>query len=367
MTARPTTPPSRAVAAATTALRRMPDPFASREADAYDRALAQAFGVRHALCTSSGTAALHLALLAAGIGAGDEVLVPALAVPMSIAPLHYIGAVPVFVDCPADGVGLDLEDAAAKLTDRTRAVLPVHLWGRAPDPAPLAAFARRHGLVVVEDACQAHGTRVGGRLAGTGGDVGCFSTKDGKLLWSGEGGFLVTDDDRIADQARALRNHYLTPPARVLPLSRVGFNHRLAEPLAAYAHGSLRRFDELLERRRAQAATLAELLSGLSRLTPITPAPGWNGYSALFELHLDQPRAFATLLAARGVANSVGTFHLTPADRRPALTVRPAAPCRRAEHVIDTTLAVVVHHGHRDEDLHTIAETIAKEAAAWAP
>ncbi|GGV62885.1 hypothetical protein GCM10010277_68570 [Streptomyces longisporoflavus] len=342
-------------------------PFTTERARAYEHDLTRTLGVTHAISVSSGTAALHVALLAAGIGPGDEVLVPALTVPMPIAAVHHAGATPVFVDCDADGIDLDLNDAATKLTPRSRALLPVHLWGRVPDPVDLHAFAGEHRLLVIEDACQAIGTRTGGQWAGTHGDIGCFSTKDGKLIWSGEGGFLLTNDATLAGEARALSNHYLAPPADRSPLARIGYNYRLAESLAAHAHSNLIRLTELLARRRAQAALLTRLLHDVDQLEPLPAPAGWNGYSALFRIHLDEPRAFCALLAAHGVPNSVGTFHLTAADRRPALVSRPAPACHRAARFIDRTLALVLHDALPDEHLHTLATTIAKEARAWTP
>ncbi|MEV0003431.1 aminotransferase class I/II-fold pyridoxal phosphate-dependent enzyme [Micromonospora sp. NPDC050980] len=345
-------------------LAQMPRPAGAEYVAALEDELATRFGVQHAVAVSSGTAALHTALLSLSVGPGDEVLVPALSVVMSVAPIIQAGARPVFVDCDRQGRGLDLDDLAAKVTGATKAVLPVHLWGRQGDPVRLAQAAAAHGLAVVEDACQAQGSRTGGRAAGTNGDVGCFSLKDGKIVWCGEGGYLLTDRDDIAGRARALRAHHL-PPYDGQP-ETVGYNYRLAEPLAIIARSNLARFDDLLDHRRGQAQQLAGLLAATPGLKAATDAAaGDNGYSALFRLELERPRAFCEHLARLGVPNSVGTFGLTAADRRPALARYAGSPCSQAEMVIDRTLAVVLTDHDTEERINGYAQTISREASTW--
>jgi dTDP-4-amino-4,6-dideoxygalactose transaminase len=119
----------------------------------------------------------------------------------------YTGARPIFVDCNPQGTDVDYDDLAAKMTEATAAVLPVHLWGRAGNPGRLARWTDERGLHVIEDACQAQGSEVDGTQVGTHGTIGCYSMKDGKLLWCGEGGYLFTADDELADAARSLRSH----------------------------------------------------------------------------------------------------------------------------------------------------------------
>ncbi len=316
---------------------------------------------------SSGTAALHCALGALGIGPGDEVLVPAISVVMSVAPVVYAGARPVFVDCDPGGTDFDYDDLEAKLSRATRCVIPVYLWGRAGDPVRLGEFAAAHGLRVVEDACQAHGTRFDGRLLGTFGDLGCFSTKDGKLLWSGEGGFIVTDDDDLAARCRAFRTHWQAPPDGDAPLGQLGHNYRLSEPQAVIVRWNLARFDELLSRRRHQAELLAALLTDLPavRLHRPRSAEEWNGYALVALLDLPKPRDFSTHLASLGVVNSVGTFGLVSCDLRRPFACHGPTPCPRARALIDATLAVVLNEKYDDDRIHDIAAIIAREVHPW--
>jgi perosamine synthetase len=347
----------------------MPDPAAGRQVTELERSLAQRFEVAHAVAVSSGTGALHTALVGLGIGPGDEVLVPALSVVMSAAPIRYTGARPVFVDCKPDGDDFDYTDMEAKTSDATVAVMPVHLWGRLVEPHRLLAFAAERRLKVVEDACQAQGSRISGRPAGTLGTVGCFSLKDGKIIWSGEGGYLLTNDPALADRCRAFRSHWQNPPPGLAPQAEIGHNYRLAEPLAVLARANLDRFADLLARRRRQTDLLLSLLDGTPGVVPIHPGRDeeWNGYSPLARLMLPAPRAFCERLAARGVPNSVGTFRLVPTDRRPPFVHPTRPPCRNAAAVIDTTLAVVVTDHDSDQQVSEYAETIIREARRWAP
>lgn len=346
----------------------MPDPWSTNQVELYERELAGYFEIDHAIAVSSGTAALHCALRALAIGPGDEVLVPAVSVVMSVAPILYVGAVPVFVDCRADGIGLDLDDLAAKITDRSRAVLPVHLWGRTGDVVRLVELARVHGLWVIEDACQAIGTRFNGQLAGTFGDLGCFSTRDGKILWSGEGGFILTHGEELAERCRALRTHWQTPPRGQRPLTELGHSYRLAEPLAAIARTNLAHIDGLLARRRHQGQLLVSLLVDTPGLHPLEEETreGWNWFASLLHLELARPREFSAHLAALGIPNSVGSHGLIAADQRPLFTSYVRQSCQRARTVIDGTLAVVLSDRDTDDRIRGMASTIAEGAARWA-
>ncbi|MEU7802541.1 DegT/DnrJ/EryC1/StrS family aminotransferase [Micromonospora arborensis] len=346
---------------------RMPDPAGSQHRAALERELAADAGVRHVVAVSSGTAALHTALRALHIGPGDDVLVPALSVIMSVAPIIHAGARPVFVDCDPTGTDLDYEDAGRKVTPMAKAILPVYLWGRPGDPARLARFAAQHSLAVVEDACQAQGSRADGRLAGTFGDVGCCSLKDGKVLSCGEGGYLLTDRDDIAERARSFRSHLQPPPPDTVRPAEVGYNYRLAEPLALIARANLARFDFLATLRRHQAGLLADLLRGTPgiEVNGIPTRQGWNGYSFLASVTLDRPRAFCERLARSGVPNSVGTFGLVAADQRPGFTSRTATRCSQASAVIDRTLAVILTEHDDEQRLTRYAETISREAVRW--
>ncbi len=349
------------------ALSRMPDPTGAECTTRFEHDLTRVFAQRHAVAVSSGTTALHTALSAVGVGPGDEVLLPALTVIMTAQPVVRLGAYPVFVDSDPDTLDLDYTDAASKVTARSKAIVPVHLWGRMGDPARLRTFAAERALTIVEDAAQAAGTSRAGVPAGSVGAAGCFSTKDGKILWSGEGGFVLTDDPDLAAHGRAFRGHWLTPPPGSRPQQRLGLPGRMPELIAALARANLRRFPALLERRRTQTAYLLRALAGARDLTPLQPAADetWNHYSPLLHIGLPNPRAFAEHLAQCEVPSSTGSFRLVPCDTRPMFTGGDRAPCRGTAQILDRTLALVLTERDDEVALDRYAAVITREAAAW--
>ncbi|MED7950410.1 DegT/DnrJ/EryC1/StrS family aminotransferase [Streptomyces sp. BE303] len=349
------------------AVARMPDPSGCQEVMALEEELAAAFGTRRAVAVSSGTAAITTALAACGIGAGDEVLLPAVTVVMTVAAVVAAGARPVFVEAAASGRGLDLADLTAKTGPDTKAVIAVHLAGRTDGIHDLAAYARTTGLRLIEDACQAQGTTTRGRPAGTVGDIGCFSLKDGKIIACGEGGYLLTDDDALADRAAAYRTHWQSPAPGAPAGSRLGVNYRLAEPLAALARHNLQRFPDALAHRRRQAAALHRAVDGTAGLEPIAASDGDipNGYGALWRLTLPEPRAFAAHLAGLGVPNSVGTHRLTAAHLHSACSGYATGDLPRARATVDTLLAVPFTEHDSEQVIEQWSLTIRQEAAAW--
>jgi perosamine synthetase len=349
-------------------LEQMPDPSGGAATGQLEQELARAFGVPRAVAVASGTAALHAALSACGIGPGDAVLVSALTVVMTVAPVVAVGATPVFVDSDPATLDLDYHDAARKITPQTQAIVPVHLWGRMGDPAALSAFASGHGLTIIEDAAQAAGSSRCGRKAGTIGAAGCFSMKDGKILWSAEGGFLLTAHRELAEHAAAFRSHWQQPPPGQAPQSRLGTNSRLAGPLAAIALANLRRFPELAHQRREQTRSLLDALEPVPGLCALAPAPGeqWNHFAPLLHIGLPHPREFAEHLARQGVPNSTGSFGLVPCDTRPMFTQQGVAPCRGAAEILGRTLAVILTGRDTGQTLARYAAIIAREASTWA-
>jgi perosamine synthetase len=260
---------------------------------------------RHAVATSNGTTALHLALATLGIGAGDEVLVPDLTFVATANVVRYTGATPVLVDADPVTWTLDPADAARKVTARTRAILPVHLYGHPADLDPLLALARAHGLRLVEDAAEAHGARYKGRRVGALGDLGAFSFYGNKIITTGEGGMLVTGDPELAERARFLRDHAMDPRRRYYH-PEVGFNYRMTNIQAAIGCAQLEQAEAILQRRKAIAAAYE---AGLARLPGLArpPAEAWAEnvywmYSVLVEPAFGRSRdAVGDGLRARGV------------------------------------------------------------------
>ncbi len=232
----------------------------------FEARFAEATGVRYAIACSSGTAALHLAAVATGLRRGDEVIVPTFTMIATANVARYVGAEPVLVDADPASWNLDVSRLRAKLTRRTRAIIAVHIYGQPADMDGVRDFAERNGLVVIEDAAEAHGAHYGGRPAGSLGDVGTFSLYGNKILTAGEGGVVTTSDPRIAAVARELRDHAFSPE-RHFWHRRLGFNYRMTNLQAAIALAQTERLEELVARRRANAERYRRALDGIDGIT----------------------------------------------------------------------------------------------------
>jgi perosamine synthetase len=288
-------------------------PFAP-EAVAFEAEFADFVGAKHALLTHCGTSALAVALAAAGVRAGDEVIVPAysfVATPLAVV---QVGAIPVFADVDVATGCLDPVAAEAAITPRTRAIMPVHMHGCAADLISLSSVASRRGLLVVEDAAQAHGAQCAGRPVGALGVAGGFSLQSSKNLSAGEGGVLVTNDSRLADEANSVRNFGqdlrlaegagfdpLRPldGARALDSRRLGAMYRGNEMMAAFARAQLSQLPERTERCARNAERLSRALRSLVGVTPPTTPPGRTSVHHKFRVHLDPQTAGVDLTPER--------------------------------------------------------------------
>jgi dTDP-4-amino-4,6-dideoxygalactose transaminase len=282
-----------------------------------ERALADYTGARHAVATANGTAALHLICLAAGLGPGDEVVVPSLTFVASVNAIAYTGATPVFADIagvetPWPGTA----EVEAAITRRTRAIMTVAYGGHPGEIAPLRELAAARDLTLLEDAAHAIGMRHDGRHLGTFGAAGAFSFFSNKNLAVGEGGALVTDDDGLAERARLLRSHGMTTlswdrhrgHAAGYDVVALGFNYRIDEPRAALAALRLARLDaETVRRRELDARYRERLPAGVTA----TAAPAHHIFTVVLDEGVDRD-AVRSALHERGVQTSV---HYPPAHR----------------------------------------------------
>jgi perosamine synthetase len=253
----------------------------------FEQMFAEFCGTRHALAASNGTAALHLALLALGVGPGDEVIVPSFTFVATANAVTYTGASPVFVDSDRETWTIDPALAAEAVTARTKAIVPVHVYGHPADMDPIMELAARHGLAVVEDAAEAHGARYKGRPVGGIGDIGIFSFYGNKIVTTGEGGMVVTDDDELADKVRLMRGHGMSPDRRYWhPV--LGYNYRLTNLQAALGVAQMERVDEILASKRRIAETYGEHLGGLPGLRLPAEAPWASSVHWLYSVLIDE-------------------------------------------------------------------------------
>jgi perosamine synthetase len=231
----------------------------------FEEAFAEFCEVKHAITTNNGTTALHLALVALGIGPGDEVIVPTLTFVATANAVRYCGATPVFVDCDEETLNIDVRVIESKITARTRAIIPVHLYGHPADMDPILELAKKYNFHVIEDAAEAHGAKYRGRTVGSIGTCASFSFYGNKIVTTGEGGMVTTDDDELAAKLRLYRGQGMDPNRRYWhPV--IGYNYRMTNIAAAIGCAQLERVGEALAHRKRLAAWYSSELSQIPGL-----------------------------------------------------------------------------------------------------
>lgn len=282
--------------------------------------LGKYLGVKHALTTSSGTTALHIALKALGIGPGDEVIVPAFTFVATASSVLHANAVPVFADINLETLGLDPADVERRITDRTKAIIVVHLAGMPADMDGLLKVAREHGLFLVEDAAQALGAMYRGVKVGALGDVGAFSFYPTKTITTSEGGAIATNNDEVASRARLIRSHGETGKYYY---ELLGYNYRLGELQAALGYSQLLRIEEILARKERFAKALTEELQDIDNDLVVLPKPkpyvrhAWHIYQMLLTDRVSKPRdRVIEELRLQGL-EAVAVVYPTPLYRTP--------------------------------------------------
>ena len=228
---------------------------------------------KHGISTTSGTTALHLALASLGIGHGDEVIVPAFTMAASVFAVVYTGATPVLVDSDPETWNMNIARIEAKVTNKTKAIMPVHIYGHPCDMDPIMKIAGRYNLFVVEDAAEAHGSEYKGRKAGGIGHIACFSFYANKIITTGEGGMVVTNDDRIDEKARRLKDQAFSPGKRFLHTD-IGFNYRMTNIQAAIGLAQLENIGQFVDLRRHNASHYNAALRDIPGIT-LPPEKEW--------------------------------------------------------------------------------------------
>jgi dTDP-4-amino-4,6-dideoxygalactose transaminase len=336
------------------------------EVAAFERELAAAVGAPHAVAVSSCTTALHLALVAAGVGPGDEVVTVSHSFIATANAIRYCGALPVFVDVELDTFNIDPALVDAAITPRTKALLVVHQLGMPCDLASLVAIARRRGVPLIEDAACAIGSEIRWqgewqRIGRPHGDMACFSFHPRKLLSTGDGGMIVTASPDTDARLRLLRQHGMSVPDTVRHTSArvvfeeypvVGFNYRLTDIQAAIGREQLGRLDGLVARRRELAARYAAALAGVPGIVaprePEWARTNWQTYAVRLET-ADQRQVMQRMLD-EGVATRRGVMNAHRERSYPEGTWRAAGPLTRGERAQDTSVALPLYHDMTVED-----------------
>ena len=315
----------------------------------FEAELARACEVSQAVAVSSGTAALHLAVLALGIGPGDEVVVPAYTFPATANVVALAGARPVLVDVDPHTMNVDPDAAASAMTERTKAVLVVHLFGRPARWEAVEAAAPEH-VALLEDAAGALGARRKGRPCGGLGRLGCLSFHPRKIVTTGEGGAVTTDDSGLADGIRRLRHHGIEPRGD-FEIRSPGLNYRLPDILCAIGITQTRRLEQLVEERERLAAAYAERLDGVVDL-PGADAGDRHGWQA-YVVRVDRRDEVLARLAESGIQAQIGTYAL---HRLAAYAEQ--GPFPGADEAYERALALPFHGRLSDDDLDRVAEAL---------
>ncbi|MCX6044945.1 MAG: DegT/DnrJ/EryC1/StrS family aminotransferase [Chloroflexi bacterium] len=253
----------------------------------FEQEFAEFCGVREGVAVCNGTIALHLALHALGIGAGDEVIVPTLTFVASANAVHYTGATPVFADVDPVTWNMDPASVERLITPRTRAIMPVHVYGHPAAMPELNALAQAHSLLIVEDSAEAHGAAIGTQRTGAFGQIAAFSFMANKIITTGEGGMLTTDDAALAARCRMLRDHAM-PPERRYWHPEVGFNYRMTNLQAAVGVAQMARIDEFIERKRQIAQQYTTALTNLAGVTLPVELPGYTNVYWMYSVLIGQ-------------------------------------------------------------------------------
>ncbi|MEO8697075.1 MAG: DegT/DnrJ/EryC1/StrS family aminotransferase [Acidimicrobiales bacterium] len=337
---------------------------------ALEEAFAEQCGVAHAVAVNNCTAGLHLALLALGVGPGDEVLVADYTFPATGHAVLYCGALPVFVDVRPDTATIDPQAITAAITPRTRGIVAVDAFGQVADYDEIESIARAHGMFVLEDAACATGARYHDRPTGSFGDVACFSLHGRKGITCGEGGVVTTDDPAIANRVRKLscfgmesafsRQHSSQLPIPVF--DDLGYNYKLSDILAAIAFVQLQRLDELLARRRDAAARYTVALRSVAYVEPPAEQTDRQQVFQTYAVTISEPLQrdrIALALRDRGIGSNIGTYasHLQPIYASSgAVPVR----CPTSARLFRQHLALPMHAELSDDDVDYVVAMLSE-------
>ena len=328
------------------------------EVEAFEEEFAAMCGVAYAVAVNSGTAALQLSLLALGVGAGDEVITVSHTFIATAEAIAACGATPVFIDINAGTCLINPGQLEAVITPRTKAIVPVHLYGQVADMDAIRAVADRHGIPVVEDACQAHGATYKGQRAGGLGAIGCFSFYPSKNLGTiGEGGAAVTDSRELADTMRKLRDH---GQSRRYYHDVMGYNFRMASIQAAPLRVKLPYLDGWNTARREHAARYNQLLAGLPVETPVEESYG-HGVYHLYVIRVDDRDGLRAHLSANGI--STGIHYPVPIHLQQAYACyrENTTPLPLTESAASRILSLPMYAELTDSQIETVSASI----TAW--
>ncbi len=320
----------------------------------FEEAFAEYCGTKYAIATDNGTSALIVALLSAGIGSGDEVITTPFTFIATANAVIFTGARPVFVDIEPETYNIDPAEIEKVITKRTKAILPVHLYGLMTDMEKINKIAKKHKLVVIEDSAQAHGAHIGGKKAGSWGLAGCFSFYSTKNMTTGEGGMLTTSSPEFTKKVRLFRNQGMSTQYKYESL---GYNFRMTEIAAAIGVEQLKKLEEFTEKRIKNATYLSEKLTGIRNIkTPVTP----RGYKHVFNQYTIGVSSRVELISKlnkSGVGSKV--YYSAPIhEEKYYKGLNHKRSLRNAEKTAKEVLSLPIHPSVTKHDLDKIVKVL---------
>ena len=318
----------------------------------FEEKFAEYVGVKYAVASSSGTTALHLALLAAGVGPGDEVITTPFTFAATGNSILYVGAKPVFVDIDSETYNINHEKIENAITDKTRAIMPVHLYGQPADMDPINVIAQEHDLIVIEDSAQAHGATYNGKKTGSLGDIGCFSFYPTKNMTTSEGGIITTNSEEIAEKSRVLRSHGESGRYTHVML---GYNFRMTDIAAAIGIVQLKKLEKFNEKRIENARFLTEHINKIKGIKAPYVAGNVKHVFHQYTVRAKKRDQLAAFLKERDIGT--GVHYPTPIHKQPyykELGYRDSMPV--SEKAVEEVLSLPVHPALSGADIQRIID-----------
>lgn len=319
----------------------------------FEEEFAKFVGVKHAVATPSGTTALHLGLLSLGVQPGDEVILPSFSFIASANAVLFCGAKPVFCDVNKDTFNIDPVKVKEFISDKTKAIMPVHLYGQAADMNPLQEIADEYDLKIIGDACQSHGAMYDDQMVGSFGDLECFSFYPTKNMTTGEGGMVTTDDSDLYEQLNSLRNHGRMKTQWGYEHDRVGYNYRMTDLAAAIGLVQLKKLPGFIQKRRENAFYYDEHLDQVK--TPVVMDNAKHVYHQ-YTIQYDDRETLLKELKKRDIG--FGIYYPKPLHLYPHLQQFAHNDLKISEYLSDVSLSLPVHPALTNEDVETVVSTV---------
>jgi dTDP-4-amino-4,6-dideoxygalactose transaminase len=324
--------------------------------DQFEKKYAEYIGTKHAISTTSGTTALHLAMLSLGLGPGDEVIVPAFTFIASANVVLFCNAKPVFCDIDENTFNIDAEKIKRLISSKTKAIMPVHLYGQPADMNPIMELAEKHNLRVIGDACQAHGAKYDNKMIGTFPDMECFSFYPTKNMTTGEGGMITTNDDKLADLLLSIRNHGREKTKWGYEHGRIGYNYRTTDIAAAIGLEQLKKLEDFNKKRKENAKILNGKLKNIKGIE--TPYKIKNAEHVYHQYTIKCENRDKIIKKLKENEIGFGIYYPKPLHYYQHLKKYGHKDLKNSEIISNIILSLPIHPAVSRQDLEKIVEII---------